>query len=118
MIHCLMPFWMLGGYSEASRFSEIRIGGGGNKEGFWQGIANGWLMVVGPSDGGGETVGCVSGVGGEESRDSVGRQAGEGIWAEVQVDWEWAGSSVKGIWACAGVVADRAGGVALLDEAV
>jgi hypothetical protein len=78
----------------------------------------GWLMVVGPSDGGGETVGCVSGVGGEESRDSVGRQAGEGIWAEVQVDWEWAGSSVKGIWACAGVVADRAGGVALLDEAV
>uniref|UniRef100_A0A2N9G6E3 Uncharacterized protein n=1 Tax=Fagus sylvatica TaxID=28930 RepID=A0A2N9G6E3_FAGSY len=118
MIHCLTPFGMLGGYSEARRFSEIRIGGGGSKEGFWQGIANGWLMVVVPLDGGGETGGCVSGVGGEEIRDSVGRQAGEGIWAEAKVDWEWAGSGVKGIWAGAGVVADQVGGVPLLDEAV
>ena len=40
MIHCLTPFGMLGSYSETRRFSEIRIGGGGNKKGFWQGIAN------------------------------------------------------------------------------
>ena len=44
MIHCLTPFGMLGGYSEARRFSEIRIGGGGSKEGFWQGIANGTIF--------------------------------------------------------------------------
>ena len=75
-------------------------------------------MVVVPLDGGGETGGCVSGVKGEEIRDSVGRQAGEGIWAEAEVDWEWAGSSVKGIWAGAGVVANQVKGVPLLDEAV
>ena len=53
-------------------------------------------MVVVTSDGGEETGGCVSGVEGEEMRVSVGRQVGEGIWAEVEVDWEWAGSSGKG----------------------
>ncbi len=74
-------------------------------------------MVVVTSDGGEETGGCVSGVEGEEMRVSVGRVR-EGIWAEVEVDWEWARSGGKGIWACAGVVGDRAGGVPLFDEAV
>ena len=40
MIHCLTPFGMLGSYGEARRFSEIRVGCGGSKESFWQGIAN------------------------------------------------------------------------------
>ena len=44
MIHCLTPFGMLGSYSETRRFSEIRIGGGGNKKGFWQGIVNGTIF--------------------------------------------------------------------------
>ena len=44
MIHCLTPFGMLGSYSETRRFSEIRVGGGGNKEGFWQGIENGTIF--------------------------------------------------------------------------
>ncbi len=41
MIHWLTPFGMLGCYGEARWFSEIRIGGGGSKEGFWQGITYG-----------------------------------------------------------------------------
>ncbi len=44
MIHCLTPFGMLGCYGEARWFSEIRIGGGGSKEGFWQGIAYGTVF--------------------------------------------------------------------------
>jgi hypothetical protein len=60
----------------------------------------------------------VSGVKGEDIRDSVCRQSGEGIWAEARVVWEWAVSGVKGIWAWSGVVADWDGGVPLLDEAV
>ena len=43
-------------------------------------------MVVVISDGGGEAGGFVSGVEGEEMRVSVGRQVGEGIWAEAKVD--------------------------------